>query len=298
MAADPTPVPPEVLAAGWQEHWIDRPQGRMRYATAGSGTPLVLCHGFIGSAENFESWVPRLARQRLLVIPDLPGFGGSAPLPGRHTSRALAFEVFALLDHLQLRRYELGGLCLGAAVALELLAMAPERPERLILHTPLLDPSSVARTFRVQSRVATAPAIFEVISFLGRRRVLADFYRRVAVEGAAEVDRRAADLNFANQLRADPRAAREWLRDGLGEDFRALLDGWGGPVEVLVAAADRIVQLERLRTYCAARPNTDLSVIDSAGHGWDAELIRRQLDVLERFLARPEPAVAGSTSVV
>jgi pimeloyl-ACP methyl ester carboxylesterase len=289
---------PEVLAAGWQEHWLERPQGRMRYVTAGSGTPLVLCHGFIGSAENFESWVPRLARQRLLVIPDLPGFGGSAPLRGRHTSRALAFEVLALLDRLQLRRYELGGLCLGAAVALELLAQAPERPERLVLHTPLLDPSSVARTFRVQSRVATAPAIFEVISFLGRRRVLADFYRRVAVEGAAEVDRRAADLNFANQVRANPRAAREWLRDGLGVDFRALLDGWKGPVEVLAAAEDRIVELDRLRSYCASRPQTELSVIESAGHGWDAELIRRQLDVVERFLAGREPAVALPTSVV
>jgi len=281
-----------VLVAGWQEHWIDRPQGRMRYVTAGAGTPLLLCHGFIGSAENFETWVPRLAQQRLLVIADLPGFGGSAPLRGRHTSRALASELLPLVDHLQLRRYELGGLCLGAAVALELLAMAPERVERLILHTPLLDPSSIARTFRVQSRVATAPAIFELISFLGRRRVLADFYRRVAVEGAAEVDRRAADLNFANQVRADPRAAREWLRDGLGVDFRALLDGWKGPVQVLVAADDRIVELARLRSYCAGRPHTDLSVIDSAGHGWDAELIRRQLDVLERFLAGSEPAPA------
>jgi len=267
----------------------------MRYVTAGSGRPLVLCHGFIGSAENFETWVPRLARRRLLVIPDLPGFGGSAPLRGHHSSRALASELLALLDHLQLRHYELGGLCLGAAVALELLAMAPERPERLILHTPLLDPSSVARTFRVQSRVATAPAIFELISFLGRRRVLADFYRRVAVEGAAEVDRRAADLNFANQVRADPRAAREWLRDGLGVDFRALLAGWKGPVAVLVAADDRIVELDRLRRYCAGRPHTELSVIHSAGHGWDAELIRRQLDVLEQFLAGSEPAVAQPT---
>lgn len=291
------PTPPEALAAGWREQWIDRPQGRMRYVTAGSGTPLVLCHGFIGSAENFENWVPRLARQRLLVLPDLPGFGSSAPLQGPHTSRALAAELLALLDHLQLRRYELGGLCLGAAVALELLAMAPERPERLILHTPLLDPSSVARTFRVQSRVATAPAIFEFISFLGRRRVLADFYRRVAVEGAAEVDRRSADLNFANQLRADPRAAREWLRDGLGVDFRALLDGWKGPVEVLVAGDDRIVELDRLRRYCAGRPQTELSVIDSAGHGWDAELIRRQLDVLERFLAGRESSVPLPTVV-
>lgn len=275
---------PEALASGWEERWLDRPQGKLRYVTAGAGLPLVLCHGFIGSAENFETWVPRLARLRRLVIPDLPGFGGSAPLPGTHSSRALAAEVRALLDQLALPEYELGGLCLGAAVAMELLAMAPDRPRRLILHTPLLDPASVSRSFRLQSQLGTTPGVFRAISFLGRRRVLADFYRRVAVEGGAEIDRRAADLNFANQVRADPRAAREWLRDGMAANYRPLLSGWSGPIAVLVAGDDKLLDLSRVQAFCAARPQTELSVIPAAGHGWDAELIRRQLDILEGFL--------------
>ncbi|MGA9919930.1 MAG: alpha/beta fold hydrolase [Candidatus Dormiibacterota bacterium] len=283
------------MAAGWQAGWIDRPQGRLRYATAGEGIPLVLCHGFIGSAENFESWVPRLARHRMLVIPDLPGFGGSAPLSSVHTSRALAAELLVLLDHLSLPRYELGGLCLGAAVALELLAMAPGRPMRLILHTPLLAPTCVSRSFQLQVRLGTAPGVFSLISFLGRQRVLADFYRRVAVEGAAEIDRRSADLNFANQMRANPKAAREWLRDGMAADFRPLLDGWHGPLAVLAAADDRLLELDQVEEYCAHRPQTEISVIESAGHGWDAELIRRQLDVLESFLAGDDPTPDPAT---
>jgi pimeloyl-ACP methyl ester carboxylesterase len=254
----------------------------------------VLCHGFIGSAENFESWVPRLARRRQLVLPDLPGFGGSAPLPGPHTSRELAAELLALLDRLELSRFELGGLCLGAAVALELLSMAPGRVERLILHTPLLEPAGVPRVIRAQVTLATAPGVFELISYLGRCRALADLYRRLVVEGEAEVDRRSADVNFANQLRACPRAAREWLRDGTRANFIPLLDGWRGPVAVLAAADDRLLVLRRLRAYCARRPLTRLSVLESAGHGWDWELIRRQLDVLEGFLEEP-PAPATAT---
>lgn len=264
----------------------------MRYVTAGEGIPLVLCHGFIGSAENFESWVPRLARHRKLVIPDLPGFGSSAPLSTEHTSRALAAELLVLLDQLALPRYELGGLCLGAAVALELLAMAPSRPMRMILHTPLLDSTCISRSFQLQVRLGTAPGVFSLISFLGRQRMLADFYRRVAVEGKAEVDRRSADLNFANQIRADPRAAREWLRDGMVADFRPLLDGWPGALAVLAAADDRLLELDRVQEYCAHRPRTEISIISSAGHGWDAELIRRQLDVLESFLAADDPTPA------
>lgn len=277
---------PEAVAAGWEERWIDRPQGRLRFVTAGSGLPLVLCHGFIGSAENFETWVPRLAPLRRLVIPDLPGFGGSAPLTRAHSSRSLAVEVRALLESLDLGEYDLGGLCLGAAVAMELLALSPDRPQRLILHTPLLDPASVSRSFRIQSQLGTTPGVFRAISFLGRRRVLADFYRRIAVEGGAEIDRRSADLNFANQVRADPRAAREWLRDGMRANYRPLLSGWRGPVQVLVAGNDRLLDLSRVEAYCAARPRTELSVIPAAGHGWDAELIRRQLDLLEGLLVR------------
>ncbi|MGH7640166.1 MAG: alpha/beta fold hydrolase [Candidatus Dormibacteria bacterium] len=275
----------EALGAGWEEHWVERPQGRLRYVCVGRGRPLFLCHGYIGSAENFETWVARLSRLRLLLIPDLAGFGGSDPLAARHSSRALANEVLALADHLGLERFELGGLCLGASVALELLALAPSRPLRLILHTPMLFPRGISRGLRTQGLLATVPGAFQLVAFLGRRRIIADLYRRIAVEGSTEVDRRAANVNFANQLRAHPRAAQEWLRDGLRQDYRPLLLGWRGPVAVLVAADDRLLDLEVVQEYFSLRPLTQVSLIPAAGHGWDRELIRRQLDVLEGFLA-------------
>ncbi|MGC1184637.1 MAG: hypothetical protein WBA31_05725, partial [Candidatus Dormiibacterota bacterium] len=78
--------------------------------------------------------------------------------------------------------------------------------------------------------------------------------------------------------------AREWLRDGMRSNYRTLLSGWKGPVEVLVAGDDRLLNLGRVEAFCAGRPRTELSIIPAAGHGWDAELIRRQLDVLEGFL--------------
>ncbi len=249
----------------------------------------MLCHGFIGSAENFETWVPRLSHRRRLLIPDLPGFGSSAPLAEAHTSRHLARELLGALEQLGLARFDLGGLCLGASVALEMLAMAPARVERLILHTPLLDPTTLRRRFRLQAEVATWPGIFAAISWAGRRRRVADLYRRLMVEGSGELDHRAADVNFGNQVRAQPRAAREWLRAGVRVDYRDLLLSWSGPVGVLAAAQDRILDLGQLRRFCRARPLTELVVLDSAGHGWDRDLIRRQVEVVESFLSVPNP---------
>ncbi len=91
------------------------------------------------------------------MIPDLPGFGESSPLPGRHTSAAIAEAVEPLLDHLGLERFDLGGLCLGSPVACALARRRPGRVGRLLLHTPLLAPELVRRRFHVQVAAMTAP---------------------------------------------------------------------------------------------------------------------------------------------
>jgi pimeloyl-ACP methyl ester carboxylesterase len=103
-----------------EERWLESPR-RLRYLVGGEGPPLLLCHGFLGSAENFETWFARLACQRTLIIPDLPGCGESPPLLGRHTCAALARALQPLIDEIGPERIDLGGLCLGAGVAMELL---------------------------------------------------------------------------------------------------------------------------------------------------------------------------------
>lgn len=266
-----------------EEHWLSRPQGRLRYLLAGTGPPLVLCHGFIGSAENFETWIPVLARRHLVIIPDLPGFGRSDPLTGPHLSRCLATEVRCLLDHLGIGQYQAGGLCLGAAVAVELVAAEPARVKGLVLHTPLLAPEMVTRPFRMQVAALTLPGTlaFSAISAIGRLRPAADLYRRLVVEGSAEVDRRSADMNFQNQLRASPRAAREWLREATQLQLTRVVDGWGGPAAILAAEDDRILDVAALRDYCSSRSQLDLHLISSSGHGWTEAFIKEQLRILE-----------------
>lgn len=266
----------------------------MRYVTMGDGEPLVLCHGFIGSAENFDTWYEALARRRTLVIPDLPGFGSSDPLRGAHTAEALADAVEPLLEALGVERFDLGGLCLGASPALVLAERFGDRVGKLILHTPLLDPSLVRRRFHLQAGAMTAPAVFSGILWLSRRRVVSDLYKRLMVEGS-DVDQAAADMNFRNQTRANPRASREWLRDGLR---RRDVDGLAArtqPTLILAAEDDKIVDVEALRGVAQRLPCVQLAVIEEAGHGWNEEFVRRQLEVLCAFLdgaPLPESALA------
>ena len=281
------------------ERFTSHQGGRVRYLVGGSGPPLVLCHGFLGSAENFETWFDELGRVRTLVIPDLPGCGASARLrEGRHTPARLAGAVDTVCRDAGVERFDVGGLCLGASVAMALLQQRPTAVERLVLHTPLLAPALVRRRFHVQVRAFMAPGVFPAISWLSRRRLVSDLYKRLMVEGD-DVDASAAEMNFRNQLRADPRATREWLRDGLARDDVARLGAATQRALLIVATGDRIVDVAGLRATVARMGNVQLAEVEDAGHGWTEAYVRRQLELISAFLAdsplprRPSQAPAA-----
>src|SRR5207244_2030504 len=59
------------------------------------GPALVLVHGLGGAASNLCELVPLLAPRFRLLVPDLPGHGGSSPLPSSPTLNPFADPVAA-----------------------------------------------------------------------------------------------------------------------------------------------------------------------------------------------------------
>jgi len=256
----------------------------MRCLSAGAGRTLLLCHGFLSSAEEFGGRFRALAAHRRLIIPDLPGNGGSPAMASRHTVDSMAASLEELLGRLGVVELDVAGLCLGASVASALARRCGERIDRLVLHTPLIAPGLIRRRYRGQVRVLTTRPLWGGVVALSRNRRVSDLYKRyVIAEG--DVDTRTAEANFANQLRADPAAAREWLRDGVQNgDLGALLERTG-PTLVIVAAHDQVVHVDELRRLIAARPNISLYVDDEQGHGWNQAAVERQLEVMLNFFA-------------
>ena len=101
---------------------------RLAYREMGAGRPLVLIHGFFSTA--MVNWVryghaARLAaRGYRVVMPDLRGHGDSAKPHERsaYPPDVLADDGFALLEHLKLSDYDLGGYSLGARTTIRMLA--------------------------------------------------------------------------------------------------------------------------------------------------------------------------------
>jgi pimeloyl-ACP methyl ester carboxylesterase len=100
---------------------------RLAYRELGTGRPLVLVHGFFSTAT--VNWVRYghaekiAARGYRVVMPDLRGHGDSAKPheAAAYPRDVLADDGFALLEHLGITDYDLGGYSLGGRTTVRML---------------------------------------------------------------------------------------------------------------------------------------------------------------------------------
>jgi pimeloyl-ACP methyl ester carboxylesterase len=103
------------------------------YETHGTGRPLVLLHGGLGSGEMFGPVLPLLAERHQVVAVDLQGHGRTADIDRPIDVRLMADDIAALIDHLELDRPDLVGYSLGGGVALHTAARYPNKVRRLVV---------------------------------------------------------------------------------------------------------------------------------------------------------------------
>jgi pimeloyl-ACP methyl ester carboxylesterase len=107
------------------------------YRDEGRGLPLVLQHGLGGDvSQPFGRYRP--GRGVRLIGFDMRGHGETRPLGdvAKLTIASLADDVVALIDHLEIAQAVVGGISLGAAVAVNVAVRYPERVLGLVLVRP------------------------------------------------------------------------------------------------------------------------------------------------------------------
>jgi pimeloyl-ACP methyl ester carboxylesterase/membrane protein DedA with SNARE-associated domain len=95
--------------------------------------PILLLHGSPGSRRDFTTEIPTLAQERRVIVPDLPGFGGSTHDLADYSIAAHAGYVLELLDQLGIERVHVVGFSMGGGVAIELIDRAPDRVASITL---------------------------------------------------------------------------------------------------------------------------------------------------------------------
>jgi pimeloyl-ACP methyl ester carboxylesterase len=118
---------------------------RIAYVTIGQGPPLVKAATWLGRLDSdvaspvWRHWLRGLGRGRRLVLYDERGCGLSdrdVPL----SLDAFVTDLEAIVDDLDLERFDLFGMSLGAAAAIAFAARHPTRVRRLVLFGPYIEP--------------------------------------------------------------------------------------------------------------------------------------------------------------
>ena len=106
---------------------------RLHYLEAGKGEPVILLHGY---AENSHMWRPlmvELGKTRLVIAPDLRGFGQSSKPNSGYDKKTMAQDVHALATSLGIKRASVVGHDIGLMVAYAYAAQYSSEVDRIVL---------------------------------------------------------------------------------------------------------------------------------------------------------------------
>lgn len=240
---------------------------RVRYFVGGRGPSLVLVHGLGGAASNWVELAPALVGSYRVLALDLPGHGGSSPLPAAPSLTPFADVVAAVAEREGLFPAAVVGHSFGGLVALRLALRRPGAVRALLLASAAgISSGARAREAAVTTLVLARPARF-VVPF--RRLVARIEWLRYPVFG----------FFLVSDPAALPAAAVEGFLDGpalhtdvlsagralVADDPRIDLGRVRCPCLVLTGARDRMVPVADAVEY-ARRLRAPLRVVPDCGH--------------------------------
>nr|WP_308472124.1 alpha/beta hydrolase [Microbacterium sp. AK009] len=266
------------------------------YGPADAAVTVLAVHGFRGDHHGLAAIVGLLPDLRV-IVPDLPGFGDSSPLPGRRHDidayRAWLTEVHATLaPEAVILGHSFGSIVASAAVAAGL------PTSRLILINPIGAPA-LEGPRGVLTRLAVL--YYRMGARLPRRAGEWVLRQRAIVRGmsVAMAKTRRRDLRryihdqhdrYFSRF-ADRDVLREAFETSVRNDVRAFAPEITQPTLLIVAERDDITPLSAQRRLQTLFPDAESVEIPEVGHLIHYETPGPAAAAITRFLA---PSAAGT----
>ncbi len=234
---------------------------------AGSGSPLVLLHGFTGSQATWQPHQAVLAAHFRLITLDLLGHGQSeAPdEPGRYDLTFCASDLAAVLDRLGIQQAAVLGYSMGGRVALHFALTRPDRVAALILESTT--PGLISQAERA-ARVESDNALADFIESQGLAAFVEGWEKLPLWESQQKLVAPVREGLHQARLNNNPRGLANSLR-GLGTGVQVplweRLDELEMPVLLIAGAED--TKFSRLAEQMhQAIKRSELSIVGEAGH--------------------------------
>ena len=121
-------------SAGLESRSIRVGEREIAYLEGGSGSTLVLLHGFDDSGDAWSAIAKHLTPKYRVIAPDIPGFGETTKLPSESYDVLSQVErIHGFLRALDLSRYHIGGHSMGGFIATVYAVTYPEEVMSLLI---------------------------------------------------------------------------------------------------------------------------------------------------------------------
>jgi len=266
---------------------LTSPPTELKFRTEGAGSAVVLLHGAGGSHTVWNDVIPGLAKEHLVLAPDLRGHGRSVAPPGsQFTFAELAGDVLRLMDEQGVKSAHMVGLSGGALLALRLALDHPDRVLTLVMVSGCA--YADAHTRSVAERWSETygkegPDPFAL-------RLLKDLYYPDWIE---------ANLDFADALReqvkqTDYTPAVRWGKAMGTFDERNRIAAIGRPTLIVQAMDDAVVDASHGRILRQSIPGAQIRILAETGHMIPVERPRELQESLLGFFRSVESKAAAS----
>ncbi|HEY5786819.1 MAG TPA: alpha/beta hydrolase [Microlunatus sp.] len=290
-----------LLPEGVAEDWLEHGPGRIRVLRAGrrqadagpDRLPVLLIHGggYDNAAISWSKIFRPLSADRLVIAPDLPGFGYTKGIPVTGDPGELADLMITIARSYGLDRLAVAGISMGGDIALHVALRHPEAVAGLVLVAPggltgrlKNAPTQLGAWLAAQ---LPDPVLYGLGRFAGR---FSDSYLSRMVHDPATVDA---------QVRAE--FAREARRPGSGVGYGRYNQATLGPrgmrnnllTDVIKIAAptlflhgedDPLVDPGDSAAAVAAMPRAELVLVAQCGHWLPIEAPAVFLGAVHDFL--------------
>lgn len=248
------------------------------YERVGSGPPVVLVHG---AALDSRSWRPQLeglSDEFTVVAWDEPGVGKSGPVPVDFTLAGFADTLAALVSHVGLGPAHVGGLSWGGTVVLECYHRRPELFASLLMVDTYAGWKGSLPADEVRARVEGTRAMLAAPPEEFDPTLPGLFAGEPSTELLAVMAAMAADVlpgTLALELGLMAEA-----------DLRAVLPLVAVPTLLVWGERDARSPLRVAHEFAAAIPDSELVVIEGAGHMSPLERPDEVNDAIRAFVRR------------
>ncbi|MEV5505315.1 alpha/beta fold hydrolase [Streptomyces orinoci] len=236
------------------------------YDITGTGPGLLLVHGTGADRTQWRPLTEAVADRFTVVALDYSGSGDTTDHGGPLTLDDLAGQVLAVADHAGLDSFHLVGHSLGAVVAAQAAATAPERVRSLVMHAGWVHTDvRMDAEFRYWLELLAADARQGSELFVRMLPLMAfgpRYWERTDAAANEKLVRMLAGV-------LAPGTDRQTEVDRT-VDLRPVLGRITAPTLVLASAHDRVIGAEQQQALMDSIANSRYAEID-AGHGAPAE---------------------------